>query len=299
VTATEHDTGFAPETSSTLDDAYERLESTGFELPNGFVNHAPMACEALAALGLLEEVDAWSRRYAMTTGARVNPVDDDSFEWEEALGDYRRLPEWIAYFSKRIDERGWQEVVSSSVPRLLPSLSTALFHGAIRAGHAVRAIAATDTAPRRSELSRSLAFWAARYRPGQEIGPTVEITDARRQITMAAAAGARHYLASPNILHLHGVTGAMAVELFVGHIGDDAVGLGLAQIAAEHAALYRGTTPVGRVEEGAGVESSVFEIAAASGDPHQVKLVEACRRGFDTTGDPSFVAAAKTVVGAR
>ena len=39
------------ETSSALDEAFERLAFAGFELPNGFVNHGAMACEALAALG--------------------------------------------------------------------------------------------------------------------------------------------------------------------------------------------------------------------------------------------------------
>ena len=298
MTSAENETLPVPEASSILDEAYERLERTGFELPNGFVNHGPMACEALAALGLLDDVDAWSRRYARTTGTVIQPADAESFDWEEALGDYRRLPDWIGYFGKAIDNDGWQDVVATTVPRLLPSLSTALFHGAIRAGHAVRAVAAADTGPRRSELGRSLAFWAARYRPGQEAGPIGEVVDARREIATAAAGGARHYLASPNILHLHGVTGAMAVELFVGHVPDDAIGFGLAQIAAEHASLYRGTSPLDGVEEGRGVDGALFEAAAASGDPHQVKLVEACRRGFVTTGDPVFVASARIVIGA-
>jgi hypothetical protein len=32
-------------------------------------------------------------------------------------------------------------------------------------------------------------------------------------------------------------------------------------------------------------------------DPHQVKLVEACRRGLAAAGDPAFAAAAETVTG--
>ena len=34
----------------------------------------------------------------------------------------------------------------------------------------------------------------------------------------AAADGARRYLARPDIFHLHGVTGAMAVEILAAHI---------------------------------------------------------------------------------
>jgi hypothetical protein len=39
--------------------------------------------------------------------------------------------------------------------------------------------------------------------------------------------------------------------------------------------------------------------AVRSLDPHQVKLVEACRRGLAATGDPAFAAAAETVTGLR
>ena len=39
--------------------------------------------------------------------------------------------------------------------------------------------------------------------------------------------------------------------------------------------------------------------AVHSLDPHQVKLVEACRRGLAATGDPAFAAAAETVTGLR
>ncbi len=37
-------------------------------------------------------------------------------------------------------------------------------------------------------------------------------------VVEAAADGARRYLARPNIVHLHGVTGAMAVEILGAHI---------------------------------------------------------------------------------
>ena len=52
------------ESSTVLDEAYDRMHFSGFELPNGFVNHGPMACEALAALGCEDEIDSWARRFA-------------------------------------------------------------------------------------------------------------------------------------------------------------------------------------------------------------------------------------------
>jgi hypothetical protein len=285
------------ETSNALDEAFERLAFAGFELPNGFVNHGPMACEALAALGFEEELDGWARRFARGTANAVGPVLSGGFEWDDALGDYRRLPEWIGHFTVEIDENGWPQVVETWVPRLMPALSTALFHGAIRTGHAVRAVGAADTPARRQELARALAYWAARFRPGQPAGHPPEVEDVKAALVGAAASGAAYYVAEPDIFHLHGVTGAMAVELLAPHITGDAAAAALAQVEAEHRALYSGARQaVDPVPTGA-PDRELAVAAEASLDPHQVKLVEACRRGQALSGDPVFAAAAETVTG--
>jgi hypothetical protein len=194
-------------------------------------------------------------------------------------------------------------VVEVWVPRLMPGLSVALFHGAIRTAHAVRAVAAADTPPRRSELARALAYWAARFRPGQPADAEAEAEaqlqtpdEVRGAVVRAAAGGARRYLARPTIVNLHGITGAMAVELLVDHLPPAAATAALAQVEAEHAALYRGTTPVSEVQVAAVDFGALAAVAAESRDPHQVKLVEACRRGSARTGDPAFDAAAEVVV---
>jgi hypothetical protein len=180
----------------------------------------------------------------------------------------------------------------------MPALRTALFHGAIRTAHAVRAIDAVDSSPRRGELARALGYWAARYRAGQPARPQDNAEAPRDAVVRAAADGARRYLARPNILHLHGVTGAMAVEILIGHVPATAATAALAQVHAEHAALYAGVDPVEPRPAGApGIELTLA--AVASLDPHQVKLVEACQRGLTATGDPAFAAAAQTVTGLR
>jgi hypothetical protein len=280
-----------------LDEAFDRMAHSGFELPNGFVNHGPMACEALAALGCDEEIDGWARRFARAAGTAVDAAAPVDFEWREALGDYHKLPEWIGHFERTIDDDGWSAVVEAWVPRLMPALSVALFHGAIRTAHAVRAIDATDTPARRTELARALAYWAARFGAGEKAAEVVQVDELRPALVAAAADGAHYYLARPNIFNLHGVTGAMAVELMADHISPEGGAAALAQVHAEHAAMYRGTAPA---ESGAvaGVpDDQLARAAADSRDPHQVKLVEACRRGFAATGDPTFAAAAETVTG--
>jgi hypothetical protein len=297
--------------SPALDEAFERLASSGFELPNGFVNHGPMACEALATLGCEDEIDGWARLFTRRGGVGVTPVapadaatgdgPDDGVDaaWRSALGQYGLLPEWIGRFERAIEEDGWPVVVQVWVPRLMPGLSVALFHGAIRTAHAVRAVAAADTLPRRSELARALAYWAARFRPGQPVeavGQTQTPEEVRGAVVRAAAQGARRYLARPTIINLHGITGAMAVELLVDHLPPAAVAAALAQVEAEHVALYRGTSPVSEVPRVTVEYGALAAVAAESHDPHQVKLVEACHRGVVRTGDPAFDAAAEVVV---
>jgi hypothetical protein len=159
----------------------------------------------------------------------------------------------------------------------------------------------TRSTPRRDAGSwpGPSATWAARYRAGQPAGPPGPAEDSRAAVVRTAADGARSYLARPNILHLHGVTGAMAVEILIGHIPTSAAAAALAQVHAEHAALYAGIDPVNEPHPASPTGGELAQAAVRSLDPHQVKLVEACRRGLAATGDPAFAAAAETVTGLR
>lgn len=297
----EADPAEAGSATPVLDEAFERMAASDFELPNGFVNHGPMACEALAVLDCEDRIEGWARRSVAATGEGPVPVPPRGpFDWQQYLGRYDRLPEWLGHFEAAIGGEGWPAVVATWVPRLLPALSTALFHGAIRTAHAVRAVDAADSAPRRSELARALGYWAARYRPGPSPDrprPAEERrSDAREEATAEAAAGAHHYVAAPSIFNLHGVTGAMAVELLAPHLAPEDGDAALAQVRADHAAMYAGadSAPAGTDTTW---DPGVVGQVADSGDPHQVKLVEACRRGLALRADPVFVTAADVVSG--
>jgi hypothetical protein len=283
-----------------LDEAFERMAaSSAFELPNGFVNHGPMGCEALAALGLDDQIEAWARRFERVPGPAVRPVPAPGLDWKEALGDYRLLPEWIGHIQAAIDDDGWSETISVWVPRLLPALSVKLFHGVIHVGHALRALTVADTSVRRTELARALGYWAARYQPGQprEDSATEPVDDLRPAVAAAAGYAASRYLAAPSILYLHGITGAMAVELIIDHLPAAAGEAALRQVNAEHAALFAGIDPVKKVAVDGVPEAELSQAAAYSRDVHQVKLVEACWRALAISGDPVFSAAAETVTG--
>jgi hypothetical protein len=161
------------DTTPALDEAFERMAAASFELPNGFVNHGAMACEALAVLDCTDDIGSWARRFARAGGASVDPVVSAGFEWRQALGDYYRLA------------------------------------------------------------------------------------------------------------HIPATDGAAA----------------LAQVLAEHAALYAATEPVTHPYPASPPGSELAVAAVRSLDPHQVKLVEACWRGHAATDDPAFAAAAETVTG--
>jgi len=271
------------------------MAASGFELPNGFVNHGPMACEALATLGFTEEIHGWARRFSRAGVPAVEPEMPTTFDWRGSLGDYQKLPEWIGTFEVAIVDEGWPQVVQTWVPRLMPGLATVLFHGMIRVAHAVRAVDHVETEPRRRELARSLGYWAARFKPGHPWDTWPEVQDVHGAIRAAAADGAARYVASPSIYYLHGVTGAMAVDLLLPHLAEPDREPALAQLRAEHAAMYAGETPVTDIQAAGISEEDLARAADASGDPHQVKLVEACARGLRATGAPAFAVAAETV----
>jgi hypothetical protein len=280
-----------------LDDALERVSALGFEIPNPFVNHAPMACEALSALSLHSAIGDWVGRYESNMRRAVPPVTPSwqrGFDWKEFLGDYRLLHEWMGYFAQAIDDEGWSATVAVWVPRLMPGLVAALFHGVIRTSHAVRAIEEADTESRRAELARALGNWAVWFAPGEPVDEDAEFDDPQPVALLAAAEAARCYVADPNIFNLHGVTGAMAVHLLAGHLSEADARLAVTQLRAEHRSLYEGVTPVAEAGEGRWNDETVVA-ASTSYDSHQIKLVEACRRGFLLNGESGFLRAAATV----
>jgi hypothetical protein len=280
---------------SPLDEAYERLGRWGFDEPNGFVNHGPMVCEALAVLGRDDEVESWSHDPGTPP---VLPVDPGRFAWSTALGDAARTGEWIGFFERQIADEGWEAVAATWLPRLSPALGWALGHGAIRTAHALRAIGQADTPARRAELARALGYWAGGFAPGETADRTAvgAADDPGRAVVEAAADAARRYRTGPTIIALHAVTLAMAVDLFMPHLGEAAAIDALAQLRAEQHALSGHLTAFRSDVAPAIGDATLIEAAVASGEAHAVKLVEACLRARTTADDPAFALAAERVV---
>ncbi|MEU2118924.1 questin oxidase family protein [Streptomyces sp. NPDC016459] len=157
------------DTTGTLDEALERLHTTGPERNGWLTNHAPMAVEALVHRGQAPAVHRWLDRYAHKLEELPSPSRPvTAGDWHEALGDPARITDWTRFFGRELDGRPWREVLAEWWPRLLPGIAGGATHPVIRTGHAVRTLLASpeaETAPRRAELAHALGYWAARHQP--------------------------------------------------------------------------------------------------------------------------------------
>ncbi|MFD4973808.1 questin oxidase family protein [Streptomyces sp. NPDC058424] len=161
------------DTTGILDEALQRLHSSGPERLGRLTNHAPMAVEALAAHGQARSVHRWLDLYAPRLEefpSGVEPVT--AADWQRALGDPRRAADWIGYFGHETAERPWRDVLGEWWPRLLPGMYGGSTHPVIRVGHAVRTLLAGEaTGPRLTELAHGLGYWAARHHPVTDLVP--------------------------------------------------------------------------------------------------------------------------------
>jgi|SRR5208282_2576651 len=153
-----------PADYSVLDETLEIMAPMGPDLNDGLSNHAPMAIEAMCAMGRRDAVMPWFERYRRRLAprpARVARLTDGN--WRAALGDVRRTEDWFEFFHNQLEDRPWPDVLDQWAARLAPGLMAAATHGVIRTGHATRALALEDTPARRRELADGLAYWAAGY----------------------------------------------------------------------------------------------------------------------------------------
>ncbi len=152
--------------SAPLDDALAVFAATAPSYGSlGLANHGPMAAEALAHLGREDAIAEWVEHYRQRLEPASPPADRPLSEedWPDALGHEERFGEWLALFEREVADRPPVAVVGEWAPRLFPGAVGAATHGLIRTAHAVRALAAADTPPRRLELATGLAFWASTY----------------------------------------------------------------------------------------------------------------------------------------
>jgi hypothetical protein len=152
--------------SAVLDEAYERLHTTGPEWGGNLANHGPMAAEVLARRGHGADVHRWVDAYLRRLDelpAAGEVITEQT--WQQALGN-GRVGDWTAYLTREAELRPWRELLVTWWPRLLPGIAAGATHGVIRVGHVVRNLLDSDADDpvADTELAHALAYWAARSR---------------------------------------------------------------------------------------------------------------------------------------
>ena len=305
--------------AGTLDEAYERLHATGPEFDGFLSNHGPMAAEAMVRHGHSDLVGSWLDGYMRRLEEFPSGLGPIGSDWQEALGDLRRVADWTAFFRAELGQGPWREVLNAWWPRLLPGVVAAATHGVIRVGHAVRALLADGDDPSHvAELAHGLAYWAARWQtlPGGHAGAS------------AAAAASRARAATP----LDSLAAIPRIAEQAGGIGDRLARLGAltawpaalagfsvpaapeqiravlwapslaASWAASSAltAVYAPAVPAPRaqLQQPPGGQSreetarEVFARAVEHGDAHVIKFADTAVDVFTRTGNPDAIAAA-------
>ena len=152
-------------------------------------NHGPMAAEALVSLGRAESVtafvDNYKKRFSASFPAAYQPVTGAN--WRAALGDGRRVADWVNFFHQELKEAAWPQVLETWTAALTPGLAAAAAHGFIRTGHAVRSLAVKETDLRRRELAEGLGYWAAYYQPLPEVATAASKAETARATRLEPA----------------------------------------------------------------------------------------------------------------
>lgn len=149
---------------ASMDEALEILSAYGPDLQSGMTSHAPMAVEALCAMGRPEAAIPWLERYRRGMLPRPAARERITQEgWRGSLMHFERSAGWSAFFAEELQRDSWRIVLDRWVERLAPGISAAAAHGVIRVGHAVRSLAESESPLRVQELADGLGYWAANY----------------------------------------------------------------------------------------------------------------------------------------
>ena len=304
----------AVETRATPQQLRELLEAPAClppEYGGGLSNHLPMALDALQKLGASGER---LRAFYDSQAPRIEGDVDPAFA---ALA---------AEFRRQLDREGADAVLHRTLPRLLPGVAAAAFHGVIRTAHALRSGS-------RGELARGLAYWSWRHRvldaphrpvalldlaewsarlraadehlAGRMIAQRVALaTQTPSYLALGAALAPQAdplrslaglaveaYLHSRNFTVLHLVTGLHALRQLQPWLPPSPE-LQPVLVGAFTAAYLAAQVQAVDARPSRRDWPEVIAAAIASDNEHTIKLVHACREEFAHYGAPHYLAAA-------
>ena len=321
-----------------LDQALERLATTGPEYAGGLSNHAPMVAEALHHLGHADLIAGWIDDYVERLEPRPSARGQPPM-----LARLDSWADWQQLFERELDTKDWREVVARWVPHLAPGLFAGATHGLLRTAHALRMLRTLDNRLRRGELASALGYWAAAYQtlPG-DVRPRGSskaaevlaalpaiphegwlITEAIRGLDRVPELASLLAQLDPHelelerllaaispwtaagagvsaIVHVHVLTSTVALLEFEALLERDAFGHVLAHAWHAAAALIGTWRPnePQRLPATPVDRDLLITRALLSRDEHAIKLVDACLTGFDRFGDVGVLHAANALLSA-
>jgi hypothetical protein len=120
-------------------------------------NHLPMALAALDQMGADDaSLERFQSRYIPSHLEPLASATVEIARGEEDMyfGKADGFPAWIAYYERRIRAEGVTDVLKAVLDRLITSVESGAFHGAIRCAYALE-----SQNPR--EMAHALAYWSA------------------------------------------------------------------------------------------------------------------------------------------
>ncbi|MFG2087291.1 MULTISPECIES: hypothetical protein [unclassified Spirillospora] len=304
--------------ADSVNDALDRLWETGFEFGPDFAVHAPMVAETLAVLGCHDVIPRWIETNERRRGHHVPPaagvlLPEDPVEARRvALGDYRRVADWVQYFEWRLSERPWREVLVSWWPSLMEGALSAFTHGLIRTAHAVRTLSTVKEPSelQLNELARGMAYWAARHTPvprklraeGPSVATAAEVPAALSELTALHAGTYARLAPHPPVPQVHAITAPAALRLVLPVLPDDLALSSYRAVATVATAVWKavpsmpGVGPAAaegyRPPPGGALAADAVDL----GEEHAIKLTEACLREHALNPDDRYLAAAHTLI---
>ncbi|MFC1547387.1 hypothetical protein ACFL5M_02550 [Candidatus Neomarinimicrobiota bacterium] len=94
--------------------------------------------------------------------ASTHPITRDN--WQAAIGHHDRICDWAKFFKWELELVGWNRILHDWLSRLLPGMSGAAGHAALRTASVVRNLIIEETDARISELGITLGYWAGSFR---------------------------------------------------------------------------------------------------------------------------------------
>lgn len=142
---------------------FNKYKDYSSDYNGGLSSHIPMVSYSLYELGvsfdeISEYLDKTIKRINISKEdfTEVYNIDDENFE--KYLGAENSFGSYYKYFSKKLNEENYKEMLGDFLPKLIKGVAGRAFHPLIRLSYAVRS-------DNEEEVVKSLSYFASKYLP--------------------------------------------------------------------------------------------------------------------------------------